>query len=592
MERDARRSANERRPELERLLGNVALFEGLDEAALSAICGELDWFALPGGAFLFRQNEPSDALYIVASGSLDATIELPDGTIHSAGRIGPGETAGEMGFLSGSPRTATLRALRDCELVRFDLGDFEALIHRHPTTMLKVARVVARRLEVAQSAKVGDAPMRSFALLPHNGATPVADVARCLAAAFGGLGRVVLIEREQGEARTSDWFAGVEAANDVALYVADADASPWTQLCLRQADCVLLVAHAHDAPSPWASLVRSGESGALHARIELLLLNNGEIRAGTERWLKLHAIDRHHHISGRADHDRIARVLAGQGMALVLSGGGARGFAHLGVVKALREAGIVIDMIGGNSMGAIIGAGVAAGWDDITLQARVKQAFVDTNPLSDFTLPFVSLVGGHKVSRLLRDAFGDATIEDLRLPFFCTSANLTRGAVAIHRDGLLWRWLRASVAIPGVLPPVFDHHEVFVDGGVINNLPVDVMRAGGRCRVIGVDVVSDHTFTADSDGPDLPPVWRLFRPWRDRKIPSLLQILWRAGTVNSDAAAIAAHAKADLLLQPPLASVDLLNWKAFDKAVDIGYRHTAEQLAKSPPGVLGSFVRV
>ena len=196
---------------------------------------------------------------------------------------------------------------------------------------------------------------------------------------------------------------------------------------------------------------------------------------------------RHHHVRGSADFERVVRLLTGRAVGLVLSGGGARGFAHLGVVRALREHGVPIDLVGGTSMGGILAAGVAKDWDDAELVERFRRCFVDTNPLSDFTLPVVSLVSGRKVGMLLRRELGDLDIEDLPLPFFCVSSNLTTGRIAVHQRGPLWRWLRASVAIPGVLPPVFQGGEVFVDGGSMNNLPVDVMRASGRGAVIGVD---------------------------------------------------------------------------------------------------------
>jgi NTE family protein len=230
-------------------------------------------------------------------------------------------------------------------------------------------------------------------------------------------------------------------------------------------------------------------------------------------------------------------------------------------------------------MGAIMGAGVAAGWTTDEMVTRFHRTFVATNPLSDYTLPIVSLVAGRKVSRLLRQEFGDIAIEDLPLPFYAVSANLTTGASSVHRHGELWRWLRASVAIPGVLPPVFHRGEVHVDGGAINNMPVDVMRALHPGIVIGVDVGSDSTFSSDIQDVDLPPLWKLlgwFRRHKER--PTILQILLRAGMVNSEAARAAGRRLTDLLLQPPLADVDLLHWRAFERAIEAGYRHARERL--------------
>jgi len=213
---------------------------------------------------------------------------------------------------------------------------------------------------------------------------------------------------------------------------------------------------------------------------------------------------------------------------------------------------------------------------------HIRRTFVDTNPLSDYTFPLLSLVSGRKVSRLLQQEFGAVHIEDLALPYFCVSSNLTTGQSAIHRSGELWRWLRASVAIPGVLPPVFSNGEVFVDGATIDNLPVDVMREFGRGPVIGVDVGAERVFTAHGDEAEGPPLWRLLR-WlfgKEKHI-NIFQVLLRAGIINSAAKTAAVREHSDLLLQPPLGNLDLLNWQAFDKAIEAGYVYAAEKLEKS-----------
>src|SRR6185369_16563668 len=113
-----------------------------------------------------------------------------------------------------------------------------------------------------------------------------------------------------------------------------------------------------------------------------------------------------HHVRHASDVERVARLLTGRSIGLVLSGGGARGFAHIGVVRALREAGMRIDSVGGTSIGAIIGAGVAADWSDEEMLEKYRIAFVAGRPLKDYTFPFVSLVSGRRVAHLLREAFG------------------------------------------------------------------------------------------------------------------------------------------------------------------------------------------
>jgi NTE family protein len=307
-------------------------------------------------------------------------------------------------------------------------------------------------------------------------------------------------------------------------------------------------------------------------------------RGAAARWLAaVPAGTPHHHVTSKADVPRVARILTSRGVGLVLSGGGARGFAHIGIVKALREADIPIDLVGGTSMGAILGAGVSLCWSIDELTDRFRRAFVDGKPLRDYTLPFVSLVSGHKVTRLLQHAFGDVTIEDLPLDFFCVSSNLTTGHSEVHRRGELWRWLRASVAIPGVLPPVVHKGELLVDGGTMNNLPVDAMRDLGRGPVIGCDVGADRAFTTDTDEVDVPLPWQLMRWMREKKHrPNIFQILWRAGMVNSNAMTAAHREKTDLLLQPPLAQIDMLNWKGFDRAIAAGYEYAVRRLEKLP----------
>ena len=319
-------------------------------------------------------------------------------------------------------------------------------------------------------------------------------------------------------------------------------------------------------------------------RAELVLLHDGDLMRGVAaRWLDQHPGMAHHHVAHASDIARVARLLTGRGVGIVLSGGGARGFAHIGIVKALRAAGIPIDLVGGTSMGAILGAGVAQRWSIEELTERFRRAFVEAKPLRDYTLPLVSLVSGRRVSKMLRHAFGDLTIEDLPLDFFCVSSNLTTGHSVVHRRGELWRWLRASVAIPGVLPPVLHRGEVLVDGGTMNNLPVDAMRELGRGPVIGCDVGADRAFTSEADEADVPLPWQLLSWLREkRRRPNIFQILWRAGMVNSSAMTAAHGEKSDLLLQPPLAQIDMLNWRAFDRAIEAGYEYASRRIAALP----------
>jgi NTE family protein len=300
------------------------------------------------------------------------------------------------------------------------------------------------------------------------------------------------------------------------------------------------------------------------------------------RSLDLQRYRRHHHVRDGSDIARVARLLTGHALGVVLSGGGARGFAHIGAMRALQAARLPIDTIGATSIGAIVGAGWASGWSYEELIERFRRSFVEINPLGDYTLPFVSLVAGRRVGRLLRAEFGETLIEDLPLPFFCVSANLSSSQAEIHRSGKLWLWLRASAAIPGVLPPVIAQKQVYVDGATINNLPVDLMRESLDGIVIAVDAGADRMLEHSNDMTEVPAAWQL-GAWLRRRPASIniLQILLRASMINSAAATVSQRALADLVLKPPLLNIDLLDWRAFERTIEVGYRYTSEMLEQN-----------
>jgi len=555
------------------MLAALPLFSGLPKGVVDAAVTELEWKSLPGGGLLFEAGAPADAVYFVVSGCLG--VYGPGGEL--TGRIAAGETVGEMGLIVSRPRTATVRALRDSELAMLSAGTFERVLLGHPEAILRLARLTVLRLEDREAEQLRILTPRTLAMVPLDDGIELPVHAGRFVQALSRFGRVDLVGRERAGRHSPQWFHERESQNDFVVYAADAGDTPWTRLCLRQADVVLLVARTDVESEGWT---RSQWLDGSMRRAELLLLHEKAfVNGAATRWHAVLPGMPHHHMRKPADYDRLVRLLTGRAVGLVLSGGGARGFAHLGVVRALREHGVPIDLVGGTSMGGILAAGVAADWGDDELVRRFKRSFVDTNPLSDYTLPLVSLVSGRKVGMLLRRELGDIDIEDLPLPYFCVSSNLTTGRIAVHQQGPLWQWLRASVAIPGVLPPVFQGGEVFVDGGAMNNLPVDVMRAKGRGPVIGVDVGTDRTFTTDVEATDMPFLWNLFRGRGGRQRPNILQILWRAGMVNSTTATLERRLQSDLLITPALESLDLLDWKGFERAIEIGYRDACERLA-------------
>jgi NTE family protein len=573
------------RSDLRTVLDALPLFHGLPQDVLTAIAAEVEWLSLPGGSLLFSVGDASDSMYVVLSGCLGVYLAQAGDRRRFVSRVVAGDTAGEMGLISGRPRSGTVVALRDTELARLSQQAFDRVFRHHPEAMLRIAQITVDRLESNQLRARGRAPgARTFAILPQSMEVDAASFASEMVKALSQFGRAELVWAVRGAAHTSHWFSVLESSNDFVVYVAEASLNNWTSLCVRQADALMLLARADSTPGDWAALANQRDAQTAPQRAELVLLHEGSITPGAAaRWLAHQQGIPHHHVCAPDDVARVARLVTGQANGIVFSGGGARGFAHIGVVKALREAGIALDLVGGTSMGAIMGGGVALGWSIEEMTERFRRSFVDVNPLRDYTLPIFSLVTGRKVSTLLHREFGDVTIEDLPLPYFCVSSNLTTGHSDVHRRGTLWRWLRASVAIPGVLPPVMVNGEVLVDGGTMNNLPVDAMRELGRGPVIGCDVGGARAFTADGQDMDVPAPWDLIG-WLRKKHgrPNIFRILWRAGMVNSAATSNVHREKTDLLLQPPLAQVDMLNWQHFDRAIALGYEYTTRRLAELP----------
>jgi NTE family protein len=567
---------------LRQRLRNFSLLTDVGEAALKRLLAEANWFGLPGGTLLQRDGENSRALFLVVTGCLGVFVEDEHGGKRLVAHVQAGETVGEMSLISGEPHSAQLVALRDTELLRVSPQAFDSLIARHPRVMFNLMRVLIRRLNETTHQPVDRSRPKTFAIVPLQDGLGDEPIARRLAASLVEMGsRAAVLDSSSAE-QSAEWFNSFEAAHDIVFYRGDAPDSAWSQLCLRQSDRVLLLARA-DRPLPLKPLEMPAFKERATGLPELLLLHPTNRSEGLPEHFALRSglFESHHHVRAGATEDirRLARFIAGRAIGVVLAGGGARGFAHIGILKALTEAGVPFDRLGGTSMGAVIAAGLALEWSIEELTERMRNAFVRENPLSDYTLPLIGLVRGKKVTNLLRENFGTGRIEEMPKPFFCVSSDLTTGRIHVHRSGPLWRALRASVALPGILPPVTHHGHLLVDGGVMNNLPVDVMAQQARGPIIASDVTGELDLRVTDERYGERPVWWLL--WqRMRGTPSIVSILMRSGTVGSEAQRRVVREQADFLFEPPLEDVGLRDWKKFDRAIAEGYAHANTMIEK------------
>jgi predicted acylesterase/phospholipase RssA/CRP-like cAMP-binding protein len=586
---------------LESYFGNEA---GLADSLLR----ELQTEQLAGGQWLFRQGDPGDSVYFLIRGRLQVWLESSDeaGVSESRllGEVVPGDTVGEISLLTGEQRTAGIRAMRDSTLVKVSREAFEHLAEQHPRLVMKLAGSVASVLHRRTSKKqAASGRFATIAILPIDGSPRAAEFCGQLSDALGQYGQTFFVSPDdlehhnapvkrleaQDEVPTAliDWLHDKENENRFVVYGCSNDATPWSRYAVRQSDLVILVAEAMGNPAPgaWEAEFTSEDNTTIAKRLLVLLQPESATKiTGTAQWLDSRHIDFHAHVcADRADDiNRVARMVSGQALGLVLSAGAARGMAQLGVFRALVESGITVDWVGGTSIGAIMGAGIIAyDWDYEAATDAFRKAFVETRPFSDYTFPLMSLISGHRAERMFK-RYLDYQVEDLPIPFFCVSGNLDDGMMNIHESGPLPAMLRATSSMPGIFPPAIINRRLTIDGAVLNNMPVDIMRKRLVGKVIAVDLSSRKTYTVEYDS--LPSPWEVLRgrllPFaRKHRVPSVMTTILKSTEIGTLERMRELGKQADLLIQPSVRKFGMTDVKSFDQIVEAGYVCAKKELA-------------
>lgn len=564
---------------------------------------------------LFEEGDQGTDVYVVLGGRLRAFRRTSKGT-EILNEIGRGETVGELAFLLNAPRSASVMAIRETRIARFDRADFELLLSRRPQLATEIMRLAIERFRNKERTRSTICRPIVIAVLKLSPQVDIIGFARRLAKARSKLGGsievVTTVDLPRCATGESNYFTpdgsvarflnDRTAVNEALFVVVDSDSSPFAALCFQLADEILLVASGRDAPQDPAPEMRAlgGDVDFPSASQTLVLLYPpvGGRPFGTNAWLSRYDVLRHFHVREDADRDwsRLARVLAGQAVGLVLSGGGARGLAEIGVLQALHTAGVDPDYVGGTSIGAIISAFDAIEIQGETLVETGRAAF-KANLLKDYNIaPVVSLIKGLNVQdalrRVIKRTFGsdDVCSEDTWKTHFCIGSNYSGAREEVLRRGLLWRNLVASASIPGIFPPqVIDGNLIF-DGATFNNFPVDVMEQLGAAYIIGVDMLAENDA---STAPDRFPnaISLLVDRWRRRsgrryQLPLLHETLFNAALLGSQAKQRMMRSRVDLNIAPRIEGVGWLDWSRYDEIVQMGYETASREIEKLDSGLL------
>ncbi|XP_068561962.1 patatin-like phospholipase domain-containing protein 7a isoform X2 [Cebidichthys violaceus] len=600
----------------------------------------LDWMAVEAGRAVYRQGEKSDSTFIVLSGRLRSVILKEDGKKELIAEYGRGDLIGVVETLTHQNRATTVHAVRDSELAKLPDGALSSIKRKFPQVVTRLIHLLGQK--ILQQVN-GPLTTRSFTgskwdagnqasnlstvtVLPVSEDVPLMAFTLELQHALIAIGPTLLLTSEVikqrlgaaaldsvHEYRLSSWLGQQEDLHRIVLYQTDSTLTPWTQRCIRQADCIIIVGLGEQDPAV-GELERMLEGSAVRAQKQLVLLHreDGPPPKGTVDWLNMRSwISRHLHLScprrvfsrrrlpkllelyqrvfekpadRHSDFSRLARVLTGNAIALILGGGGARGCSQVGIMRALCEAGIPVDLIGGTSIGSLMGALYAEDRSHSRMRMRAKEWAMEMTSVFkkvlDMTYPITSMFSGAAFNSSISNVFKSKQIEDLRIPYFNITTDITSSAMRVHTDGSLWRYVRASMSLSGYLPPLCDPKDghLLMDGGYINNLPADVARSMGAKVVLAIDVGSRDETNLTNYGDSLSGWWLLWKrlnPLAEKvKVLDMAEIQTRLAYVCC-VRQLESVKSSDYCeyIRPPIDRYGTLEFGKFDEIAEVGYQH-------------------
>lgn len=592
----------------------LRLFGDVNHATMHALLDKTIVKHFHSGQTLFREGDPPSGLYIVVSGKLVVEATTQSGQQRRMAEVQAPETVGELALLADTDRSATVMAARESTVAVLAREEFDSLIAPSSQMLMRLSKLVVRRHIANVREQTKTTIDRNFVVIPLDARLPRSRFVNQLKHSIRKLGTCMSLDSRSfdtlygrpGASQTgfddlfnsaiAEWLDDKENRFQSLIYVADKKWNAWTRRCVNRADRILLIANAKSDNDPVVrkieiELDKLFKDNRIRPKIDLVLLHPADTVApeNTARWLDPRTLDTYYHVrlNDKNHYDRLARRLCNTALALVLSGGGARGYAHLGVHRLIEEQDIKLDYIGGSSMGALLGASMAMGLGYEQIK-ELSEQFANKKALYDYTLPLASLMKSAKLSKFCKVVYRDQQIEDLWVPFFCVSSNLSDGQEVVHDRGPLWKIVRSTISLPGIFSPVpSDNGDLLIDGAVLNTFPVELMqqRLDGKGLIIGVNVSQiPEQFNYYNFGSSLSG-WRVFlsriNPFEQTiDIPRIAETLLRATDIKSMERLNAARASLNILIEPDVRAISLLDFKSYAAISDIGYREANKAFAE------------
>jgi NTE family protein len=522
------------------------LFAGLSPSALNDILGRMAARSYTTNQYICREGDTSDRMYLLESGLVEVIIgEGPAAQVIA--HLRRGDIFGEMGLLSDEPRAASILTVMPTLVLELSRSAFAEIIHLHPAILLNISRVLIERQKKSLRRSLAHSRRGEFILLMiGRGTESLAQQIIAICQNICPLG-VTVVDLSEGLSLDKILLADKTVDSAMALLenLVDTAAPTISVAYCDHPDLASLIRYVDRVAllGTEAEIGKASESSASFKNaidvflMSVLTKNLGDL--GNFRVMRVLGSD-----EDRSDSGWIARHLTRTKLGLALGAGGAKGFAHVGVLGVLRRAGYVVDFLAGSSIGALIGSllGLGLNVDDIEVQLKRIWAPEHVDLLADLSPEGIS-VGLERILRTIKDIVGDRMMSDLCLPLRILTADLQEGEAVPLDNWPVYEAIRAALSIPGLALPYMHGPQRLVDAVCLTPVPTSFVRDMGADIVMSVNLLSRQTLTAwPSEGPPMPAHKRKRTQTMDPVVETLMMLQIDTSIRNAS--------QADIILTP------------------------------------------